>query len=67
MALADFLAELDQLAAAGNQAFEQAADELREKHQGTSAEKPFRAGYERGQAYLRVLSMQQTKAHGAMS
>ena len=47
--------------------FEQAADELREKHQGTSAEKPFRAGYERGQAYLRVLSMQQTKAHGAMS
>lgn len=32
--------------------FEDAQNELRERHQGTSAERPFRAGYERGQNYL---------------
>lgn len=35
--------------------FDEAANELREQHQGTSAERPFRAGYERGQAYLKTL------------
>jgi hypothetical protein len=32
--------------------YEDAQSELKEKHQGSSAERPFRAGYERGQAYL---------------
>ena len=32
--------------------FEEAERELRERHQGTSPEKPFRTGYDRGQAYL---------------
>jgi hypothetical protein len=35
------------------QSFDQVAAELREQHQGTSAERPFRAGFERGQAYLK--------------
>ena len=33
--------------------FEDVARELRENHQGTSAERPFHAGYERGQAHQR--------------
>jgi len=43
--------------------FEDALKELREEHQGTSAERPFRAGYERGQNYLN--SLRNTKSQSA--
>jgi hypothetical protein len=42
--------------------FDEAASELRERHQGTSAERPFRAGYERGQAHQRRWENEQARA-----
>jgi hypothetical protein len=45
--------------------FDDAANELREKHQGTSAEKPFRSGYERGQDYERRCRLEKRKASNA--
>lgn len=42
--------------------YEDAQRELREKHQGTSAERPFRAGFDRGQGYLK--SQAKNKARG---
>ncbi len=42
--------------------FDDAAVELRERHQGTSAERPFRAGYERGQAHQRQWEKEQVRA-----
>jgi hypothetical protein len=42
--------------------FDEAANELRERHQGTSAERPFRAGYERGQAHQRRWEKEQARA-----
>ncbi|MCU1266421.1 MAG: hypothetical protein JWM21_2739 [Acidobacteria bacterium] len=44
--------------------FDDAASELRERHQGTSAERPFRAGYERGQALQRSWEKEQGRATG---
>jgi len=41
--------------------FDEAASELRERHQGTSAERPFRAGYERGQAHQRRWEKEQAR------
>lgn len=45
--------------------FDEAAAELREFHQGTSAERPFRAGYERGQAYQKQLEENRARAREA--
>ncbi len=42
--------------------FDQAASELRERYQGTSAERPFRAGYERGQGHQRRWENEQARA-----
>jgi hypothetical protein len=42
--------------------FDEAASELREHHQGTSAERPFRTGYERGQAHQKRWEKEQTRA-----
>ncbi len=42
--------------------FEEAEVELRERHQGTSAERPFRVGYERGQAHQQRWEQQQVRA-----
>jgi hypothetical protein len=42
--------------------YDEAANELRERHQGTSAERPFRAGYERGQAHQRRWEQEQARA-----
>lgn len=43
-------------------AYEDVQNELRERHQGTSAERPFRAGYERGQNYLNSLRKQKSQS-----
>jgi hypothetical protein len=42
--------------------FDEAAAELRVHHQGTSAERPFRAGYERGQAHQLSWEKEQARA-----
>jgi len=42
--------------------FDEAARDLREHHQGTSAERPFRAGYERGQAHQKRWEKEQVRA-----
>jgi hypothetical protein len=42
--------------------FEDVVRELREHHQGTSAERPFRAGYERGQAHQRRWEKERARA-----
>ena len=47
------------------QSFDEAAAELREFHQGSSAERPFRAGYERGQAYQKRLEENRARARQA--
>ncbi len=42
--------------------YDEAANELREKHQGTSAERPFRAGYERGRTLQQTWEQQRALA-----
>jgi hypothetical protein len=42
--------------------FDDAAAELREHHQGTSAQRPFRAGYERGQALQKSWERERARA-----
>jgi hypothetical protein len=42
--------------------YEAVQSELREHHQGTSAERPFRAGYERGQGYWKERSELRAKS-----